>query len=66
MEEMDGLYFKIGAKSFFQTNSKQAKVLYRKTKYRFKSLYQEKYINSFEFRYKKARRWRALNIQAKS
>ena len=32
MEEMDGLYFKIGAKSFFQTNSEQAKVLYRKTK----------------------------------
>mgnify|MGYP001245077043 CR=1 FL=1 len=32
MEEMDGLYFKIGAKSFFQTNSKQAKVLYQKTK----------------------------------
>ena len=31
-EEMDGLYFKIGAKSFFQTNSLQAKVLYRKTK----------------------------------
>ena len=31
-EEMDGLYFKIGAKSFFQTNSKQAKVLYRETK----------------------------------
>ncbi|MAW21563.1 MAG: 23S rRNA (uracil(1939)-C(5))-methyltransferase RlmD [Flavobacteriales bacterium] len=32
IEEMDGLYFKIGAKSFFQTNSAQAKVLYRKTK----------------------------------
>ncbi len=32
MEEMDGLFFKIGAKSFFQTNSQQAKVLYRKTK----------------------------------
>ena len=32
MEEIDGLYFKIGAKSFFQTNSIQAKVLYRKTK----------------------------------
>ena len=32
MEEMDGLHFKIGAKSFFQTNSQQAKVLYRKTK----------------------------------
>ena len=31
-EEMDGLYFKIGAKSFFQTNSKQAKLLYQKTK----------------------------------
>lgn len=32
MEEMDGLHFKIGVKSFFQTNSEQAKVLYRKTK----------------------------------
>ena len=32
MEEMDGLYFKIGAKSFFQTNSEQARILYRKTK----------------------------------
>ena len=32
MEEMDGLYFKIGAKSFFQTNSEQAKVLYQQTK----------------------------------
>ncbi len=32
MEEMDGLVFKIGAKSFFQTNSEQAKILYRKTK----------------------------------
>ena len=32
MEEMDGLYFKIGAKSFFQTNSEQAKELYQKTK----------------------------------
>ena len=32
MEEMDGLHFKIGAKSFFQTNSKQAKILYKKTK----------------------------------
>jgi 23S rRNA (uracil1939-C5)-methyltransferase len=32
MEEMDGLYFKIGAKSFFQTNSEQAKVLNQKTK----------------------------------
>ena len=31
-EEMDGLYFKIGPKSFFQTNSEQAKLLYRKTK----------------------------------
>ena len=31
-EEMDGLKFRINAKSFFQTNSKQAKVLYRKTK----------------------------------
>lgn len=32
MEEIDGLYFKIGAKSFFQTNSEQVKILYRKTK----------------------------------
>tara|TARA_B100001758_G_C18416776_1_gene620760 strand:+ start:3514 stop:4926 length:1413 start_codon:yes stop_codon:yes gene_type:complete len=32
IEEIDGLYFKIGAKSFFQTNSEQAKTLYRKTK----------------------------------
>ena len=32
VEEMDGLHFKIGAKSFFQTNSEQAKILYRKTK----------------------------------
>ena len=32
MEEMDGLYFKIGGKSFFQTNSEQARILYRKTK----------------------------------
>jgi 23S rRNA (uracil1939-C5)-methyltransferase len=32
MEEMDGLFFKIGAKSFFQTNSEQAKILYRETK----------------------------------
>ena len=32
IEELDGLYFKIGAKSFFQTNSEQAKILYRKTK----------------------------------
>ena len=31
-EEMDGLKFRINAKSFFQTNSEQAKVLYRKTK----------------------------------
>lgn len=31
-EEIDGLLFIIGAKSFFQTNSEQAKVLYRKTK----------------------------------
>ena len=32
IEEIDGLYFKIGAKSFFQTNSEQAKILYNKTK----------------------------------
>jgi len=32
MEEIDGLEFKIGPKSFFQTNSTQAKILYRKTK----------------------------------
>ncbi len=32
IEEIDGLYFKIGAKSFFQTNSEQAKILYRKAK----------------------------------
>ena len=32
MEEIDGFYFRIGAKSFFQTNSEQAKVLYRRTK----------------------------------
>ena len=32
LEKIDKLYFKIGAKSFFQTNSKQAKILYRKTK----------------------------------
>jgi len=32
MEEIDELVFKIGAKSFFQTNSEQAKILYRKTK----------------------------------
>ena len=31
-EEIDGLHFKIGAKSFFQTNSEQAKILYQKTK----------------------------------
>ena len=31
-EEMDGLFFQIGAKSFFQTNSEQAKILYQKTK----------------------------------
>ena len=31
-EELDGLIFNIGAKSFFQTNSEQAKILYRKTK----------------------------------
>ncbi|MGC4128083.1 MAG: 23S rRNA (uracil(1939)-C(5))-methyltransferase RlmD [Bergeyella sp.] len=31
MEEMDGLKFKIGAKSFFQTNYRQALELYRKT-----------------------------------
>ena len=30
-EEMDGLKFKIGPKSFFQTNYKQALNLYRKT-----------------------------------
>ena len=32
LEEIDGLIFKIGAKSFFQTNSEQARILYRKTK----------------------------------
>ena len=32
IEEIDGLHFKIGAKSFFQTNSQQAKILYHKTK----------------------------------
>ena len=32
IEEIEGLYFKIGAKSFFQTNSEQAKILYKKTK----------------------------------
>ena len=31
-EKIDGLFFKIGPKSFFQTNSKQARVLYKKTK----------------------------------
>ena len=31
IEEMDGLQFKIGPKSFFQTNYKQALELYRKT-----------------------------------
>jgi 23S rRNA (uracil1939-C5)-methyltransferase len=31
IEEMDGLKFKIGAKSFFQTNSEQALTLYQKT-----------------------------------
>ena len=31
-EELDGLIFNIGAKSFFQTNSEQAKTLYRQTK----------------------------------
>ena len=31
-EELDGLIFNIGAKSFFQTNSEQAKTLYRRTK----------------------------------
>jgi 23S rRNA (uracil1939-C5)-methyltransferase len=30
-EEMDGLKFKIGPKSFFQTNYRQALELYRKT-----------------------------------
>ena len=32
IEEMDGLFFKVGAKSFFQTNSEQAKILYQKIK----------------------------------
>jgi 23S rRNA (uracil1939-C5)-methyltransferase len=32
IEEMDGLRFKIGPKSFFQTNTMQALQLYRKTK----------------------------------
>ena len=31
-EKIDGLEFKITAKSFFQTNSKQTKVLYKKIK----------------------------------
>ena len=31
-EEINGLYFKIGAKTFFQTNSEQAKILYQETK----------------------------------
>ena len=31
-EEIDGLIFNIGPKSFFQTNSEQAKILYRITK----------------------------------
>ena len=32
VEEMDGLKFKVGAKSFFQTNTKQARELYRVAK----------------------------------
>ena len=32
IEKIDGLCFKIGAKSFFQTNIQQAKILYQKTK----------------------------------
>ncbi|MCA1747788.1 MAG: 23S rRNA (uracil(1939)-C(5))-methyltransferase RlmD, partial [Bacteroidales bacterium] len=32
IEELDGLKFKIGPKSFFQTNTRQALQLYRKTK----------------------------------
>jgi len=32
MEEMDGLKFRIGAKSFYQTNTKQALALYRITR----------------------------------
>ena len=32
MEEMDGLKFRIGAKSFYQTNTKQALTLYRITR----------------------------------
>ena len=32
IEEIDGLQFKIGAKTFFQTNTKQTKILYQKTK----------------------------------
>ena len=31
-EEIDGFKFRIGAKTFFQTNSKQARILYQKTK----------------------------------
>lgn len=31
-EEIDGVRFKIGPKSFFQTNTEQAKILYRETK----------------------------------
>jgi 23S rRNA (uracil1939-C5)-methyltransferase len=31
-EEIDGLQFKIGAKTFFQTNTKQTQILYQKTK----------------------------------
>ena len=38
MEEMDGLHFKIGAKSFFQTNSEQAKILYPSMKHTKKSV----------------------------
>ncbi|MEE2954139.1 MAG: 23S rRNA (uracil(1939)-C(5))-methyltransferase RlmD [Bacteroidota bacterium] len=32
MEKIDELYFKINAKTFFQTNSKQAEILYQKIK----------------------------------
>jgi 23S rRNA (uracil1939-C5)-methyltransferase len=32
LEEMEGLYFKIGPKTFFQTNSKQAYQLYKVTR----------------------------------
>lgn len=31
-EEIDGFKFRIGAKTFFQTNSKQTRILYQKTK----------------------------------